>query len=202
MLVSLAITPTGATRPSSEATGAAVSGVVPSGSVSALAPYFTARSIVEGSNACALPGVSIKYDTFMPAMWHAVSTGHVTLEHAEFVADGLTNGFYAGFNPSCMSGHRWFKNYPSALTEFGIDAVSRATMKRVQVGKTLDLGMWSLALATALKSIFTSSAIFPVGATPKPLELTELRPTDDHTRDGWGRWFQCGFFAGFLAPLS
>ena len=58
-------------------------------------------------------------------------------------------------------------------------------MKRVHLGKTLDLGVWSHALAAALKDTFTSSAIFPVGATPKPLEPTELRPTDDHTRTGF-----------------
>ena len=150
-----------------------------------LSPYFAAMSIVESSNACALPGVSIKYDTFIPAMWHAVSTGHVLPEHARFVADGLTHGFRAGFEPSRMTGHRWFKNYPSALTDFGIEAVSRATMKRVQVGKTLDLGTWTPALASALKLMFVTSAIFPVGAVPKPLEPTELRPTDDHTRTGF-----------------
>ena len=35
------------------------------------------RSVVEESTACALPGVSIKYDSFIPCMWQAVARGFV-----------------------------------------------------------------------------------------------------------------------------
>ena len=40
------------------------------------------RARVEETNACALPGCAIKYDTFIPAMWRAVAHGHVEHEHA------------------------------------------------------------------------------------------------------------------------
>jgi hypothetical protein len=134
--------------------------------------------------ACTLPGVSIKYDTFVPAMWSAVDRGFVAREHAEFVGNGLRYGFMAGVEVSKLFGHRWFKNYPTALSPTGMDAVSRATMKRVQSGKTLDLGRWSSVSAAALKHVFSATAIFPMGCVPKPLEPTEMRPTDDHTRTG------------------
>ena len=63
-------------------------------------------------------------------------------------------------------------------------AVTRATMKRVEAGKTLLIGTWRSAMAQALTNMFTDSAIFPLGAVPKPLEPTEMRPTDDHSRTG------------------
>ena len=57
-------------------------------------------------------------------------------------------------------------------------------MKRVEAGKTLLIGTWRSAMAQALTNMFTDSAIFPLGAVPKPLEPTEMRPTDDHSRTG------------------
>ena len=54
------------------------------------------RSVVEEVGACALPGVGVKYETFMPCMWRAVATGHVKHEDAVFVANGLRYGFTAG----------------------------------------------------------------------------------------------------------
>ena len=51
------------------------------------------RSVVEESTACALPGVSIKYDSFIPCMWQAVARGFVRHEDAVFVGDGLRHGF-------------------------------------------------------------------------------------------------------------
>ena len=79
----LAITPTSATAPSSE---------LPEG----LALLSHWRSVVEEVGACALPGVSVKYDTFIPCMWKAVARGFVPHEDAVFVGDGLRNGFTAG----------------------------------------------------------------------------------------------------------
>ena len=35
------------------------------------------RATVRERNACALDGVSIKYDNFLPYMWHAVDMGYV-----------------------------------------------------------------------------------------------------------------------------
>ena len=66
------ITPTSAAPPSSEA----AEGV-------ALLSHW--RSVVEEVGACALPGVSVKYDTFIPCMWKAVARGFVPHEDAVFV---------------------------------------------------------------------------------------------------------------------
>ena len=71
-----------------------------------LGQVWRLRSMVEEQNACALPGVAIRYDSFMTVMWRAVSKGFVEQEHAEFVADGLTNGFDCGIDVSQMKGHR------------------------------------------------------------------------------------------------
>ena len=158
--------------------GAAPSSELPEGL--ALASHY--KTVVEQVGACALPGVSVKYDTFMPCMWRAVATGFVRHEHAVFVAEGLRYGFKAGIDVAQLTGHRWFKNYQSALE--GREAVTRATMKRVGAGKTLHLGTWTTKLADGIKSLFRASSIFPLGATPKPLEPTELRPIDDHSRTG------------------
>ena len=132
--------------------------------------------------ACALPGVSVKFDTFIPCMWRAVATGHVEHRDAVFVADGLRHGFTAGIDVSSLSGHRWFANYKSAVE--GRGAVTPAIMKRVEAGKTLQLGTWSNSLAHDVKNLFSSSAIFPMGAVGKAGSTTDLRPTDDHTRTG------------------
>ena len=165
----LAITPTSATAPSSE---------LPEG----LALLSHWRSVVEEVGACALPGVSVKYDTFIPCMWKAVARGFVPHEDAVFVGDGLRNGFTAGVDVTQLTGHRWFTNYKSALE--GRDAVTRAIMKRVESGKTLRLGTMTHTLAEGIKRLFGASAIFPVGAVKKALEAGELRPTDDHSRTG------------------
>ena len=47
-----------------------------------LAPLLEMRRLVECTNACALPGVALKYDNFIPVMWQAVARGFVRHEHA------------------------------------------------------------------------------------------------------------------------
>ena len=68
------------------------------------------------------------------------------------------------------------------------DHVANVTMTSMErstgLGKTLHLGTWTTKLADGIKSLFRASSIFPLGATPKPLEPTELRPIDDHSRTG------------------
>eukprot|EP00966_Prymnesium_polylepis_P090485 2095548-Prymnesium_polylepis.1 len=59
---------------------------------------------------------------------------------------------------------------------------TRATMKRVEAGKTLLLGTWRSAMAQALSDMFKDSAIFPMGAVPKPLEPTEMRRSSRRRR--------------------
>ena len=138
--------------------------------------------LVEEKGACALPGVGIKYDTFIPVMWRAVAMGFVEHKHAVFVGEGLRYGFKAGIDVTKLVGHQWFNNYKSALE--GRDAVTRATMKRVQSGKTLRLGTWTNTLAEGIKALFSATRIFSVGAVSKVLEPGELRPIDDHTKSG------------------
>ena len=91
--------------------------------------YYECHRIVAEQHACALPGVLIRYENFIPAMWRAVASGHVRHEHAAFVQQGLRWGFQAGFQASKMFGHRWFKNYPPAQTERGIRAIVKAISK-------------------------------------------------------------------------
>ena len=54
------------------------------------------KNLVYDVNACALPGVDIKYDSFLGCMWAAVRAGFVEEEHAQFVAQGLRWGFTFG----------------------------------------------------------------------------------------------------------
>ena len=147
-----------------------------------LAAVARLRKMVEDSTACALPGVGVKYETFIPCMWKAVARGFVKHEDAVFVWKGLRYGFTAGIDVSRMHGHRWFNNYNSAME--GREQVLRAIMKRVDGGKTVLVGLWNTQLAKGLRASFPATAIFPMGAVPKPLEPTELRPTSDHTRTG------------------
>ena len=196
MLVLIATTPASAmtqlSRPGGIGAGVLLSlgrvkAVSPQGCVSGscgtgLSEYFRLRQVVESGTACDLPGVSIKYSPFMCCMWKAVSKGFVDHAKASFVADGLRNGFMAGVDVASLRGHRWFKNYPRAL-EFR-KQVTKANAKRVQGGKTINLGAWTGALAALVRSTFDSSAIAPQNAVDKPLEPDEKRPCTDHTRTG------------------
>ena len=56
---------------------------------SGLSYMASLRNTVLMENACALPGVTIKYETFIPCMWMAVERGYVTVQDALFVGEGL-----------------------------------------------------------------------------------------------------------------
>ena len=140
------------------------------------------RDVVYNVNACALPGVDIKYDSFLDCMWAATRAGFVQETHAQFVAEGLRWGFKFGVDVAALKGQRIFKNYES--TEGARDAVTRSLMKRVAAGKTLCLGTWSSAVLALLRERFDDFFIFPMGAVEKALEPGEYRPTSDHTRTG------------------
>jgi hypothetical protein len=106
------------------------------------------------------------------------------------VQDGLLHGFKVGADLAQLAtaGHLWFSNYDSATT-LGRAGVAKAMGKRVQAGKTLDLGPFTDAMAAELRATFPSSFIFPMGAVAKPLQpgqtLADWRPTSDHTRTGF-----------------
>ena len=140
------------------------------------------KNLVYDVNACALPGVDIKYDSFLGCMWAAVRAGFVEEKHAEFVAQGLRWGFTFGVDVSALKGQRIFKNYES--TEKARNAVTRSLSKRVAAGKTICLGEWSTSLLASLRERFDDFFIFPMGAVEKALEPGEYRPTSDHTRTG------------------
>ena len=80
----------------------------------ALEELLRLRSLVENENACALPGCTIKYDSFLTCMRRAVSRGYVHVRHAEFVEHGLTHGFDCGVQRELLFGKRVFSNYKSA----------------------------------------------------------------------------------------
>ena len=145
--------------------------------------YFAMKNIVETSNACELPGVSIKYGPFLECMWRAVEKGFVDRDKASFVAEGLKSGFMAGVDVTQLRGHRWFKNYPPALE--ARRAVTKANNKRVGAFKTLALGVWSASLGSLVRATFGATAIAPLNAVPKPMEKDEVRPCTDHTRTGF-----------------
>ena len=142
------------------------------------------RSLVETEGACALPGCTIKYESFTQVMWRAVQRGFVRHNDAIFLADGLRYGFKLGVDTTKMHGHRQFNNYKSAVE--AAESVSKAVQERVDAHKTIDLGPSTSRLELAVRSLFTASCIFPMGAVGKSVEeyVNEKRPTDDHTRTG------------------
>lgn len=154
------------------------------------------RHLVMNENACALPGVTLRYDTFLPVMRGAVEAGWVAPWAADFVAEGLRYGFKLGVDVAKLQGHRWFKNYGTAVQARA--AVTKATMARVDLGKTLKLGCWSSGMADQLKAFYPHTCIFPMGAVAKPLEPTAMRPTDDHTRTGLNAATDLSFLAHTL----
>ena len=139
------------------------------------------ETLVYEQNACALPGCTIKYDSFRTCLRRAVSRGFVKDADAEFVEDGLRNGFSIGLVPGSLKGKRVFKNYPSAFTS--ADSVSAAIFARCKAAKTLCLGAWDV-VKEALDAYFGDYFVFPMGAVPKPHQPDVMRPTSDHTRTG------------------
>ena len=69
-----------------------------------LAEMARLRAVVESENACALPGCSIKYNSFMSTMWRAVQRGFVLHDDAVYIAEGLQNGFSLGVGILKMRG--------------------------------------------------------------------------------------------------
>ena len=155
------------------------------GGTSVLKELSAMRELVETKNACALPGCTIKYDSFLPVLRRAVSRGYVRDEHAAFVEDGLRNGFSLGLSEGDFSSlqfkKRVFRNYQSAYD--GRPQVTKAVMARVARGKTLELGPWH-EVKNELDATVEEYFKFPMGAVAKPTQPSVLRPTDDHTVTG------------------
>lgn len=166
----------------------------------AFAQFDAYKVLVESEGACALPGVNIRYDSFMHCLWGAQRAGYVSRWVADFVADGLRNGFTLGVDLAGLPGQQIFRNYPSAVQ--ARRAVSRATRARVAGGKTLCIGVWCAALCAYVKRRFRRFRIFPMGAVAKPLEPDEMRPTSDHTRSGLNRATDLEFFRHALTAYK
>jgi hypothetical protein len=139
------------------------------------------EKLVQEENACALPGCSIKYHSFMSCLRRAVSRGYVKDVHAEFVEDGLKNGFSIGLDRNSLKGKRVFRNYPSAHA--AVESVTDAIRARVDAARTLCLGVWS-DVKVELDELHDDYFVFPMGAVPKPHQPDVMRPTSDHTRTG------------------
>ena len=116
-------------------------------------------------------------------MWRAVSRGYVRDHHAQFVADGLLNGFDLGLSRERLAGagRRVFRNYPTAYEHRS--EVTAAVDSRVRKQKTLCLGLWD-DVKTKIGDLFEDYFVFPMGAVPKPHDPSVYRPTSDHTRTG------------------
>ena len=99
----------------------------------------------------------------MSAMWNAVHKGYVLHEDAKFVGEGLRYGFRAGIDATKMTGHRWFRNYPSALDSDAVIPLSTAIQKRVDAHRTVDLGVASSDLLGWVRRTFECSANFSDG---------------------------------------
>ena len=144
------------------------------------------RRLVENENACALPGCTIKYDSFMTCLRRAVSRGYVHVRHAEFVEHGLTHGFDCGVQRELLFGKRVFSNYKSA--EEARSSVTKAIQSRLKKGKSLALGAWSVVESALRAAGVEQYFVFPMGAvakkdSPDPTNPI-MRPTDDHTKTG------------------
>ena len=138
------------------------------------------RRTVEEVNACALDGVSVKYDSFISYMWHSVEMGYVTTHDAMFVATGLRWGFNLEADLSKLRGKRVFRNYPP--TRVHRASVTDAMMKRVAKHKTVLLGECVNGFERCVP--FGDFTVFPMGVVDKVLDgvvLDEKRLTSDHT---------------------
>ena len=140
------------------------------------------RTLVETENACALPGCTIKYDSFVPILRRAMSRGYVKDHHGFYVLNGLRNGFDVGGCREALRGRRVFRNYKSAY--LGRESVTAAVDARVAAGKTIRIGKWS-EVVSELNALVEHYFVFPMGAVPKPHDPSTLRPTSDHSKTGF-----------------
>ena len=146
----------------------------------AFAELAALEQLVKQQGACALPGVLIAYDVFLPIMMRVVARGYVRQEHADFVADGLRHGFDLGVDVTKMRGKRLYRNYPTALEARA--AVTKAVRSLVDKYKTYKL--FSFSEGDRHKLPWNDWRISPMGAVSKPLEPGEMRPYSDHTKTG------------------
>jgi hypothetical protein len=124
-----------------------------------------------------MPGNTINMKSWQRWLPVAVNRGFIDGATADFVMHGLTQGFDLGLDESKMAGRQYYRNYKSALENR--ETVTEALRKRVEAGKTVDLGFWRPG--DALPS-GAHGCVVPQGAVAKKLEPDKVRPTSDHTK--------------------
>ena len=124
-----------------------------------------------------MPGNTIRLELWKKWLPVAVDKGFVDQSTADFVLNGLLHGFDLGLDESKMNPRQYYRNYKSSLENR--ETVSDALRKRVNAGKTLDLGAWTPGdpLPSGAKG-----CVVPQGAVAKKLEPDKIRPTSDHTK--------------------
>ena len=108
-----------------------------------------------------------------------VRAGFVTQSDADYVLNGIRNGFDLGVNESMLPGKRIHRNYKSAYEK--AELVSDALRKRVRKGKTLKLGEFHGDTAELPGD---AGIVVPNGSVAKKLEPDAVRPFSDHTKTG------------------
>ena len=153
---------------------------------------------VKQRGACSLPGVSIDFDKIVPLIERAMFRGFVSPTHGRYVIEGLRWGFDLGIDLTLVKGRQRFRNYPSALN--ARVPVSKATRSRLADSKTICLGYYTECMRDELP--WKQWRIFPLGAVPKPLEPTSIRPVSDHTRTGLKAATDMDFFRHSLTTYE
>ena len=117
-----------------------------------LTEFERLRGVVRREGACALPGVSIKPETFLPAVWRAVERGYVAVDDATFVQAGRRDGFTLGDG----------RSIGKALDKFSID---RETWPQLAA----DRAAWRETLRSGLAPPAFRPTLSPRVARTKPV---------------------------------
>jgi hypothetical protein len=129
-----------------------------------------------------LPAPLLNYRRLSPSLQRAVIRGYVSLRSAQFVHEMFTAGCKLGVNVEefelSRKGTKWHRNYKSATDHR--EPVSKGIRKRVDKGTSVCLGR--ISGKQDLDLLPENSIIFPMGGTEKRLEVSEWRPTSDHTK--------------------
>ena len=140
------------------------------------------RQQVVQEGVSALPVSLLNYRRLSPSLQRAVIRGYVSLSSAQFVHEMFTTGCDLGVDVEqfelSRTGTKWHRNYKSA-TEHRIP-LSKGIRKRVDKGTSVCLGC--IHGKQDLDLLPVNSIIFPLGGTEKKLEVSEWRPTSDHTK--------------------
>lgn len=122
------------------------------------------EQLVATEGACALPGCTIKYDSFVRILRRAMSRGYVRDHFGNYIAHGLWHGFDLGFVQGSLPGIRAFRNYKSSLEHR--EETSAMIYGRVEANRTIVLGAWRDVKAE-LQALGRDACVFPMGAVPR-----------------------------------